>query len=117
MSKEKPKAAVQTLYQHVGHITRRIKNLSSAPLEYAVLSSSRRVLPTILRVDANRNPADPNCTAKAALTTAWQNDKVVGSDSYIKFQAREKWQVGTKKIKLDDDIRALRRGMAGRECI
>ncbi|KAK5135867.1 hypothetical protein LTR08_004516 [Meristemomyces frigidus] len=54
----------------------------------------------------NYHPADPDCTPKAVLATAWANDEFAGYGSYSNFQ------VGLEKG--GEDVEVMRHGMPER---
>lgn len=60
----------------------------------------------------NFNANNPACTPSAILATNWQNDDLAGNGSYVNFQIQE--AEGDKKVLLDEDIKAMRKGMPER---
>lgn len=63
----------------------------------------------------NYNPDNPDCRPRAVLATNWQNDEFAGVGSYMNFKTSEKRkEIKEGESRLDDDIRALRRGMPER---
>jgi hypothetical protein len=94
------------------HITSLINSLPGSSQEYfTVIDKFFRPYYALL---PNYDAADPNCTPKAVLATNWQNDRLAGCGSYMNFQVSQELRQGEAEVKLDDDIRALRRGMPER---
>jgi hypothetical protein len=56
----------------------------------------------------------PDCTPIAVLATNWQNDDLAGNGSYMNFQIRNEVNEPTEEAMLDEDIRAMRKGMPER---
>jgi hypothetical protein len=90
------------------HITSLITPLSRSSGEYFnVIDDFFRPYYALL---PNYDQADRNCIPEAVLATNWQNDKLAGYGSYINFQVREESREREIEVKLEEDIRALRRG-------
>ena len=94
------------------HITSLITPLSSSSPEYfKVINDFFRPYYALL---PNYDRKDRNCIPEAVLATNWQNDRLAGYGSYINFQVRDELREGEPEVKLEEDIRALRRGMPER---
>jgi hypothetical protein len=96
------------------HITTLIKPLSpDSPEYFNVIDDFFRPYYALL---PNYNADNPDCRPLAALATNWQNDEFAGFGSYMNFKTSEKTKAkeGEGECRLDDDIRALRRGMPER---
>ncbi|KAH8585525.1 amine oxidase [Bisporella sp. PMI_857] len=94
------------------HITSLINRLSpSSPEYFTTLDEFFRPYYALL---PNYTLEDSKCQAIAALATNWQNDPLAGCGSYMNFQVSEEIADSEAEVKLDEDIRALRRGLPER---
>ncbi|KAJ5359548.1 uncharacterized protein N7496_011961 [Penicillium cataractarum] len=95
------------------HITALIKGLSPSSAEYfSVIDDFFRPYYALLpKYDATK----PECRPLAVLATNWQNDEFAGFGSYMNFKNSLEPNDGEgTESRLDDDIRALRKGMPER---
>lgn len=91
------------------HITSTIKTLSPSSPEYLTFLTD--FFQPYYALLPNYNPEDANCEPTAALATNWQNDPLAGCGSYMNFKVSE---AEDEEVKLEDDLRALRRGLPER---
>ncbi|OOQ83435.1 flavin containing amine oxidase [Penicillium brasilianum] len=98
------------------HITTLIKELSpSSPEYFSVIDDFFRPYYALL---PKYDPTKPECRPRAVLATNWQNDEFAGFGSYMNFKNNLEPKDGghgeRTESRLDDDIRALRKGMPER---
>jgi len=94
------------------HITSLINRLSpSSPEYFTILNEFFRPYYSLL---PNYTLEDPICHPTAALATNWQNDFLAGCGSYMNFQVSEAITGSETEVKLEEDLRVLRRGMPER---
>lgn len=94
------------------HITSSINTLSPLSPEYFMILNEffRPYYPLL----PNYTLEDPTCKPIAAVATNWQNDPLAGCGSYMNFQVSEETTDSEAEVKLEDDIRVLRRGLPER---
>ena len=98
-----------TLFGESGHhLTSAIDSLSpSDPQYFYIADQFMRPYYSLL---PGFDSADSNCSPCAVLATNWQNDNFAGNGSYTNFKVHDV----QKQVALDDEVRAMRRGMPDR---
>ena len=101
-------ALLFSLFGDCGHeLTSRITGLSSSSKDYFDIVDDF-LKPYYSRLP-NFSPSDPTCTPTAVMATKWQNDEYAHG-SYTNFKVHS----AERKVELDEEVRAMRRGMPER---